>query len=106
MTNDQVSGTTRNLTNIEPHPLKNSLHFLPLLFPTVQSGRLPCPTLKTLVIDENQKTSLQELIQVLRVRAEAGFPLERVVLRAWAAPSELLQFVKDVECGGASDFHM
>jgi len=53
VTNDQISGTMRNLTNVETLLLKGPLHFLPLLLPTVRSGRLPCPTLKTLVIDEN-----------------------------------------------------
>ena len=36
MTNDQVSDTMRNLTNIETLLLKSSLHFLPLLLPAVQ----------------------------------------------------------------------
>jgi len=109
VTNDQVSGTMRNLTNIETLLLGGCLHILPLLLPAVQGGRLPCPTLKTLAIDDNQDLPLQKLIQVLRVRAEAGFPLERVVLRAWhfeRVPSELRQFVENVECGLDADFRI
>ena len=106
---DQVSGTMRNLVNVETLLLKSSPHFLSLLLPAVQGGRLLFPTLKTLTIDDKQEIPLQELIQVLRVRAEAGFPLERVVLRAWhfeEAASGLRQFVENIECGGDADFQI
>ena len=84
MINDRVSGVYNAKSDEcrNPPSEKSPPSPPPLLLPTVQGDRLPCPTLKTLVVDDDQEIP-QELIQGLRVWAEAGFPLERVVFRAW-----------------------
>ena len=102
VTNDQVSGAMQNLTNVETLVLKNSIHLLHLLLPAIQGGRPPCPRLQTLTIDNNQEIPRQELVRVARARAEAGFPLQKVILGAESfekMASELHQFVEDVSMG-------
>ena len=99
VTNDQVSGVMRNLINVETLTLKNSTHLLHLLLPVIQDGPPPCPRLKTLRMDGDQEVPHQEFVQVARARAEAGFPLQRVVLGTESfkkVASELRQFVEDV----------
>ena len=100
VTDNQVSGTMQHLTNVETLLLRNPAHLLPLLLPAIQGGQAPCPTLKTLVIDGNQEVPHQELLEVVRARAEAGSPLRRVILPAGypeGVVGELHQFVDDVE---------
>ena len=102
LTNDQAFGAMQNLMNVETLVLKNSIHLLHLLFPAIQGGRPLCPRLKTLTINDDQEIPRQELVQVARARAEAGFPLQRVILDAEAfgkVASELRQLVEDVSVG-------
>jgi len=101
VTGDRVSRTMRNLRSVETLVLQNTPHLLPLLLPAIQGDQPPCPTLKTLVIEDDRETLHQELVQVVKARAEAGFPLKRVILSAEyfeEVAGELRQFVEDVGC--------
>ena len=105
--NDQVSRAIRNMRSIETLVLINTPHLLPLLLPAIHDGQLPCPTLETLAIDDNQEIPRKELVQVAKARAEAGFPLQRVILRTGYSEEvagELCQFVGSVEHGEDVEF--
>jgi len=107
VTNDRVSRTLRNLRNVETLVLKGTTYLLPLLFPATQHDQHPCPTLKTLAIDDDNAIPHRELVPVVKARSEAGFPLRRVILCAKyfeAVAGELRQFVGDVEYGEYTEF--
>ena len=100
VTDDRTSRTMLSLRNVENLVLKNATYLLPLLLHTTEDGVHHFPMLKTLEIDDDEIP--QELVLGLKVRTEAGLPLQRIILRAErfeVASDELLQFVEDVEYG-------
>jgi hypothetical protein len=95
---DRVSRMMREMGNVETLILENAAHLIPLLLPTTQGDQNPCPTLKTLTIDDDEEINHQELVSVVKARAEAGFPLQRVVFHAVGSEEvagELRRFVED-----------
>jgi len=107
VTNDQISRVLQNLRNVETLVLKGTINILPLLLSVTQDGQYPCPTLKTLTIDDDTATPHRKLVPVVKARSEAGFPLQRVILCAKyfeAVAGELRQFVEDVEYGEYTEF--
>ena len=64
---DQVHCAMRELRNVETLILDNTTHILPLLLLSdARNHRLLCPRLETLAIDDDQKTSHQDIVQVVR----------------------------------------
>ena len=64
---DQVHCAMRELRDVETLILDNTTHILPLLLLSdARNHRLLCPRLETLVIDDDQKTSHQDIVQVVR----------------------------------------
>ena len=108
MDNDDVSrAIIQNLRNVETLVLRNTTHLLRLLLPTVRHDQPPCPTLKTIAIDDDQEIPDNDLVQAVKIRFKLGFPFQRIILRAEyfeQVAGELRQFVEEMEHGGAAEF--